>query len=207
MRGHLSNPKRGYHHGDLRRALLAAALKLLDNEGIEGVTVRAVARGAGVAHSAPANHFKDRAALLGALAEQIFEDLTQQVDQAMSDAPQTPEAKLKSIAGALLNYALGYPHRYRLLWRRYGVEAVDSGIEKAGTRLLETLERLLLAAEPRGARSVALNSRIIACWSLVHGYASLRIEGTLVEGKDEVTGKSRLEAILDVLINGLKDYD
>ena len=191
-----------YHHGDLKAALLNGGLAILDSRGVDAVTVRAVAREAGVAHSAPANHFKDRAALLGALAARIFEDLASEVKNALAGvSSQSREDRLHAFADAVIRFALRHPHRYRLLWRRDCLDAVSSGVEAAGTVLYE---RVRAALAPRAELStLSIESEIIAAWSLVHGYVSLRIEGALVDGKDELSGKAESAAIVDVLIRGL----
>lgn len=197
-------PDRAYHHGDLRASLLEVGLALLDDGGVEAVTIRAAARAAGVAHSAPANHFRDRAALLGALAVRAFEELSRQVDTALQGAAGAGrEERLRAVAATVIDYALRHPHRYRLLWRRDCFDAVASGVEAAGGVLYNQVKAALATAA--GSAEVSPESEVIAAWSLVHGYVSLRIEGTLVDARDEVSGKPRAAAILDVLVRGLPE--
>lgn len=193
--------RKAYHHGDLAQALLDAAQRLLDEGGVEAVTVRAVAREAGVAHSAPANHFKDRTALLVALATRIFQELAVEAQQALGSPARSPRARLHAMADVILRYALRYPHRYRLLWRGDNFASDKSSAEVAGTVLYDAVKKILGG---RGGRSkTSTDTQVIAAWSLIHGYISLRLEGTLVDGSDEVSGKSRVSAIVDVLIDGL----
>lgn len=191
--------RKAYHHGDLAQALLDAAQSLLDAGGVEAVTVRAVAREAGVAHSAPANHFKDRAALLAALATRIFQELTTEVGTALRVSSRSPRARLHAIADVVVQYALRHPHRYRLLWRGENFAAEKSPAEIAGAVLYDAVKEILGGA----GTETSIDSQVIAAWSLIHGYVSLRLEGTLVEGSDEVSGKSRAAAIVDVLIDGV----
>lgn len=190
-----------YHHGDLRTALLQAGLTLLDAEGIDAVTIRAVAREAGVAHSAPANHFKDRSALLGGLATLVFEDMATKVEKALSRAGASRPDRLHTFADAVVRYGVRHPHRYRLLWRWDSMDT-KTGVEAAGTVLYERV-RAALGERDANAR-VNVESEIIAAWSLIHGYVSLRIEGTLVDGKDETSGRPRSEAIVEVLLRGIE---
>lgn len=193
--------RRAYHHGDLRQALLYAARELLDKGGVEAVTVRAVAREAGVAHSAPANHFKDRAALLAALAASIFEELAVEIEKAPGMSSGPLRARLHAMAEVIIRYALQYPHRYRLLWRGGNFGSDRSPAEIAGTVLYDGVKAILGAARSRTRASI--DSQVIAAWSLIHGYVSLRLEGALVEGRDEMSGQPRASAIVDVLIDGL----
>lgn len=193
--------RKAYHHGDLAQALLDAAQRLLDKGGVEAVTVRAVAREAGVAHSAPANHFKDRAALLAALATRIFQELAAEVGTVPDIPSRSARARLHLMADAIVRYALRHPHRYRLLWRGDNFASDKSSAEIAGTVLYDAVKETL--GRTGAGTKTSINSQVIAAWALIHGYVSLRLEGTLVEGRDEVSGKSRAAAIVDVLIDGL----
>ncbi|WP_316168298.1 MULTISPECIES: TetR/AcrR family transcriptional regulator [unclassified Bradyrhizobium] len=193
--------QKAYHHGNLAQVLLDASQKLLDEGGIDAVTVRAVAREAGVAHSAPANHFKDRDALLGALAARIFEELVRQVKKALAGAPSSSREGLHAVAKVIVGYALQHPNRYRLLWRSDNFASDKSAAEAAGTVLYD-LVKSILSADAATAKA-SIDSQVIAAWSLIHGYVSLRLEGTIVDARDERSGKSRATAIVDVLIEGL----
>lgn len=193
--------KRAYHHGDLRQALLSAARHILDREGVDAVTVRAVAREADVAHSAPANHFKDRSALLTELAINVFAELAAEIDSALDAGGRKVEKRLHAFGDALVKYALRHPNRYRLLWRRDSLDSNDPRFDECGGALYERLRSILADSAP--SKHASTDSAIIAAWSLVHGYVSLRLDGVLVAGKDETTGHPREDAILDILISGL----
>ncbi len=191
---------RGYHHGDLKAALITAAIDLLDAGGPDAVTVRAVARQAGVAHSAPVNHFHDRAALLTAVANLIFADLISAIDEAFA-AARSPIDKLRAFGPAVTAFALAQPNRYRLLWRRESLAPDDRFIDEGVSLMCERLKVLLLAGGAPTDRDI--DSEVIALWSMTHGYVALRLDGNLVAGDDAVSGKSRDAAIVDVLLVGL----
>jgi AcrR family transcriptional regulator len=198
----MNGPRLGrthYHHGDLRSALLAAARGILDREGVDAVTVRAVAREAGVAHSAPANHFKDRAALLTALAIDVMLELTQEIDRMVEDAGPgaTPRKQVEAFARAVMRYGLSHPQRYQLIWRRDSLDARDEKLEASGAAIYDRLGALLKRSAGDGPYD--LDTRIIAAWSMAHGYISLRLGGILVAGADGATGESREEAIIGLL--------
>jgi AcrR family transcriptional regulator len=192
--------KRSYHHGDLRTALLASAMTLLDNGGPDAVTVRAVARAAGVAHSAPVNHFPDRAALLTAVANLIFAELIAAVDAAL-EGQCSPLEKLQAFGPAVIAFAVAHPNRYRLLWRRDSLDPADHGIDAGVTKMCERLKALMLVGG--SAADSDVDSEVIALWSMVHGYVTLRLDGNLASGIDTPTGKSRDAAMIDVLVGGL----
>jgi AcrR family transcriptional regulator len=192
---------RGYHHGDLRRVLLTAALELLDAGGIDAVTVRAVARAANVAHSAPANHFKDRTALLTQLATATFAELIREVDAACSASGPSKRSQIATFADVFLRFALRHPHRYRLLWRTDNIDQTQPDFEAAGSAVYGRLRQIM--ASERKAPHVSPDTHVMAAWALVHGYISLRIDGILIAGKDENTGQPRDQAIISALLDGI----
>ncbi|MBX3505835.1 MAG: TetR/AcrR family transcriptional regulator [Parvibaculum sp.] len=195
-----AKPKESYHHGNLRAALVSAAFELLDEEGVEAVTIRAVARRAGVTHAAPANHFRDRRALLTALAAEIFGGLRTEIDRKLKGARPGLEARLRVFAQAVLRFGLAAPNRYRLIWRWDALDGKDPALSAAMDgiydRLIEELSR-------QGAAGFDPHSRAIALWSMVHGYVSMRIEGNLLAGKDKVTGEPREVAIVSAMLRGV----
>ena len=191
----LEDTERQYHHGRLRIALLDAARTILDHEGVDHLTIRAVARLAGVSHAAPANHFIDRKALLTALAMRDYYDLTWRVTQAIHASEDGSTDRLHRIADALLDYALTYPHRFRLLWRGDLVNMKDPDLETTMNRLYEKL----LVATSLDASGKTNISRAIAFWSMVHGYVALRIDAMFTPQPDERTGEPRLTAMINLL--------
>ena len=114
----MTTEKNTYHHGNLRSELKKAALKILDEEGLEAVSIRKIARYIGVAHSAPANHFKDKKSLFTALVIDIFNDLATSVKQELTMDKISLSQNIHTIASTLLKFGMLYPNRYRLLWRR-----------------------------------------------------------------------------------------
>ena len=196
--------KSPYHHGHLRPALLSAAFTLLDRSGLESVTIRAVAREIGVAHSAPANHFKDRKALLTAMATEVFGDLgeviTAQLAHGSSIAKlEDRRARVGVFAETLINFGLSHPHRYRLLWRRDCLDDTDLDLQNGMDQIYDALLAELGASET--GRSEETDA--IALWSMLHGYISMRLDGNLIAKSDSVSGVARHQAIVDALFDGI----
>ncbi|MCH2040494.1 MAG: TetR/AcrR family transcriptional regulator [Saccharospirillaceae bacterium] len=189
-----------YHHGNLRNELILSALKLLDEKGIEGVGIRQVAREAGVAHSAPANHFKNKQALYTALAIEVVSGLLPKLQRKVESSCGIDVA-IHGLCQSLLDFALMHPNRYSLLWRKDCVDSDDPDL----TAVMESLYTLLLdvcnaqAAEKR----LDVESLAIAVWSMLHGYVSLRLDGNLAQGFDALTGADRSKAVVDVMLKGL----
>jgi len=186
----------GYHHGALRQALLKSATKLLDKEGVEAVTIRAVARATGVSHAAPVNHFDSRNALLTAMAAGFFDDLARAIDKRVHAEGDSP-ARARAFAEALVAYGLSHPQRYRLLWRR-DVLLEDGELQSAMDGIYDRLISELSGGRPQHRKSA--HTVAIAMWSLAHGYISMRIDGNCEARKDEVTGQARFEAMLDLIM-------
>lgn len=189
-----------YHHGNLKEALIEAAFALLDEEGAGAVTIRAVARRAGVTHAAPANHFRDRKALLTALAARVFDDLAREIARRLARAGGGLEARLRVFADAVLRFGLASPNRYRLIWRRDALDGADPVLQQSMDAIYD---RLIGELSAHGSSALDPHSRAIALWSMVHGYVSMRIEGNLVPGRDKVTGEPREKSIVTALLKGI----
>lgn len=190
-----------YHHGNLREQILQTAFELLDSEGIDAVGIRKIARLLDVAHSAPANHFKNKQALMAALATEAFRHLLTTLDTELPKVTQDVRRAIHAFSNTILAFGLKYPHRYKLLWRReYSDDQTDDlavAMEAVYTHLTE-----ILSAHAK-QKQVDVESQAIALWSLIHGYVLLRLDENLGEGHDEVTGIKRQIAIIDVLIDGI----
>lgn len=195
----------GQKHGDLRTALLREGLVLLDNEGIESVTIRAVARNAGVAHSAPANHFPSRNTMLTAIAAMIFAELAEMSIAAVTAMDDQPEQAIRAFADTWFQFAFDHPNRYQLLWQRQLVSHEDPGLEREMNRVYSTL--LSILQRNQMDRRVDSETDAIAIWSMIHGYISLRLDGNFVAAKDSVSNLPRNKAILLSLIDGIYGRD
>ena len=190
-----------YHHGNLREELIKSALELLDEYGIESVGIRQVARKVGVAHSAPANHFKNKRALFTALATKIFQDLLESIETRYQEDSGDLRDSIHHFARVILDFGLTYPNRYKLTCRTDCIDREDSALYDAMERVYQQLTIILKEHAKR--KNVDVESQAIAVWSLIHGYVSLRLEGLLVPGQDAITGTDRQIAIIDVIIEGM----
>jgi AcrR family transcriptional regulator len=172
--------KAAYHHGDLRRALIAAARAILEEDGLSALSLRAVARRAGVSQAAPYHHFPDKDALLAALGAEGFDAL----DRAMRDRMAglvDPAQRLVASGTAYVAFAVENPALFQIMFgatmRGGGAHAERTA---AGARAYATLERAVLAtlAESVGeGRATAL--ACLRAWALAHGLAKLLVEGGL----------------------------
>ena len=173
--------RRAYHHGDLHRALLAAATALLDRHGPQGVTLRGTARAAGVSQAAPYRHFTSKDALLAAVAEAAFHALRRACEVAVreSEASDTV-SRLDAVAIAYVRFAVTHPARYRLMWaptpRGRDYPALHSAASAAGDALAAALAAWSGAADVAQDRPV---ERLFVLWSLLHGLVGLILDEQL----------------------------
>jgi AcrR family transcriptional regulator len=165
-----------YHHGDLRRALLDDACEILEAEGPEGLSLRSVAARSGVSHNAPYRHFRDRSALLSAVAERGFQDLTEKMMLAAGD--QEP---LSQIAEAYLTFAKARPQMYRLMFASEAVRAAPGPDPQLRATSKLTFDAVR-AAVNESLREHHINSDGVAAmvWAPLHGLALLLIENRIL---------------------------
>lgn len=167
--------KQGYHHGDLRRALLAAAEAELAEKGAEGFSLRGCARRAGVSHAAPAHHFGDAAGLLAALAAEGFQRFLATMRSRVEAADgNDPDARLIASGLGYIEFARANPALFRLMFSSDRPDPGDEGLRQAAGAAFDYLGKAaghLAGAEPmatsRGRRQVA------ALWAMAHGLADL----------------------------------
>ena len=180
--------KRGYHHGDLPAALLRAAGKILEKEGVEALSLRALTRRAGVSHAAPYRHFRDRESLLAALAAEGFAMLGSAQREAATSGG------LRAMGEAYVRFALDHPQRFRLMFGGQLRIARHPALREVATNAFEALSGAL-AAHAGGLRGSGDAS--IAAWALVHGLAQLLLGGRIAEAARR--GRSEAQFVRDVL--------
>ncbi len=170
---------RRYHHGDLRAALLTATRNVLADVGLEGLSLREVSRIAGVSHAAAYNHFADKGALLQAVVAAAFERLGAELRQARDRAaPRDAYGVLIEIGIAYVRFAYLNRADFRIMFRPELCGAVDPAEarrnEEAYSILVETVEACQAGATVVPGSPAPL---VLAAWSMVHGLASLIVDG------------------------------
>jgi AcrR family transcriptional regulator len=179
--------KETYHHGDLRAVILAEAAVLVAQRGANGISLRELAREAGVSHAAPAHHFTDRRGLFTALAAEGFRLLASALAAARPD--------FIDAAKAYVRFALDHPGHYAVMFDRSLHDGADPGLVEAEAaaaaelnRGVGTLADAKAAADPEGAA--------LAAWSLVHGFALLWLNRAVDTAGDPIDTVERLATIL-----------
>ena len=167
----------GYHHGNLRAALLKSAEEIIRDSGLGGLTLRECARRAGVSHGAPAHHFGNITGLLTEFAAEGFERLA----EAMSPAKvKSAGDDLEASGLGYIQFAMKWPEHFRVMWHSELLGEQSPRLRLARENAKRVLRDALLRANEHWARPLSqdeLAARFEVAWCCVHGYASLWVEG------------------------------
>lgn len=172
-----------YHHGNLPAALLDAVQSAVTDSGVSGVTLRDVARRAGVSHSAPAHHFGSKAGLMTAFATAGYQLLAEAViGEVVAAEARDGAAELAAIGRGYVRFAVGHPAHFAVMFRLDALDQEDHEFvrasEAAYSLLTASIERCRAAGRLHG-RSPELVA--VSAWSIVHGLSALWISGRLSE--------------------------
>ncbi len=195
---------RAYHHGDLRNALLAHARTMLERDGPEAVSLRAVARAAGVSQTAPYKHFASKDDLLATIAGDGFLELAAS-QRVIADAQDTAAERLVLLGRDYVGFATTTPQRYRLMFGAGGIDwRAHPPVAEAKAGSFTPVKDVIaehLAGE-RLASGARAEVAAIATWALVHGLSMLLVDRTL--HADEQGGEHALVgAVLEEHVAGL----
>ena len=202
--------KPSYHHGDLRRALLDATVQLIEEQGLEAVSVREVARRTGVSPGAPFRHFQTRTALLTAVAEVAQERLIQAVGESLGNAKNAnPLQKFHAIGIGFLRWAFANPTHFQVISARAAIEFDRPTLRDSNDGLRATMNQLLTAAAAEGLLSPGDVSRyVIGSRALVYGLARMHIDGQFPSwGIDSANSLNESIAVLDQFIASISGVD
>ena len=182
--GYMHRPN--YHHGDLRAVILTEAARLVAERGADGVSLRELARSAGVSHAAPAHHFTDRRGLFTALAAEGFQLLTQALIDARGDFTEA--------ARAYVRFAIAHPGHYEVMFSKSLLDVSDAELAAAEaaagaelSRGVATLRDPNARADPGGAQ--------LAAWSLVHGFSTLWLNGAV---NDQIRATNPMDTVIRI---------
>jgi AcrR family transcriptional regulator len=200
-------PPKPYHHGDLRRGLIDAALQLAGEGGAEAVSVREAARRAGVSPGAPFRHFESRNALMTAVAEEAQRRFRAEIDDALeATKSSTPLARFRAFGIAYRRWAMRNPAHFEIIssGRTFNHDQA-AGLSRDNAELIAMTERMLAEAAAQGQlRAVDLKQVQIAGRALVYGFARMNIDGHLPRwGVAEVDAGKTAEAVIDLFIDGI----
>ena len=179
-----------YHHGDLRAAILTEAARLVDERGADRVSLRELAREAGVSHAAPAHHFTDRRGLFTALAAQGFELLAVALAEAR---PRFLDAAL-----AYVRFAIEHPGHYRVMFDKSLVDSSNRELAAAQAAAGAELSRGVASLPDQHAKADPSGAEL-AAWSLVHGFSMLWLNDAVnarLKATDPIATVERIATML-----------
>ena len=202
--------ERPYHHGNLRRALLDASLALLRERGPEALTLRAVARAAGVSQTAPYRHFADRTALVAGVAEDGFRRLHDRLRLAAAEPPPpgaTERAGLQRLALEYLRFAIEHAAEYRIMFggelTARGVDPLPPPLGEARQSVFALLRGGITRLQERGlVRAGDASAMALTAWALMHGLVMLTLDGQTAR-VGETSAEELAETATSLLMFGM----
>ncbi len=197
--------RRGYHHGNLREALIQAALDLIAKKGPGGFTFADAARSAGVSSAAPYRHFRDRDALIADVARRGFELFAAHLDRAWNDGRPDPFAAFENIGRAYLTFARDEPAYYSAMFEAGLSFDDDPALRQTADRSFAVLrhasETLCARLSPEKRPPALMMS--LHVWAMSHGIASLFARGDGGRRRLPMTPEDLLEAAMLIYLRGL----
>lgn len=171
----MATAKMAYHHGDLRTALIDSALEIIEELGAQGLTIREVARRAGVSHAAPYRHYADKDELILAVVERGFDLLQETMLVARKEAGEDPLAQFAASGQAYLSFALRYPTYYRVM---FSGDLLNSNghesLQHTSSAAFKQMKDDLVTCQKLGiVRQGDAFLQAVSIVSTVHGYVSL----------------------------------
>jgi AcrR family transcriptional regulator len=192
--------KHSYHHGDLRAALLRAALLLIEEHGVKGLALSDAARLAGVSVAAPYRHFKDKEALLAEIAAEGFVMFRDALARAYKTHPKDKVRRLVEMGMAYVDFALEHRSHFKVMWDGSISKAKYPQVRPAADASYLLLEQAAKDLLP-GAAVDRQQALVAAAWSVVHGYASLTLERELEVLAREPGSKKLLRKSLHLMLD------
>jgi AcrR family transcriptional regulator len=174
--------RRAYHHGDLRRQLIAATEHIIMERGVDGFTLREATRRVGVSHAAPAHHFKDAKGLLTEVALLGYRDFGRALAAADKRGGVDPARRLAEQGAAYVRFALKYPARFQLMFRVDKHDHGNAEFVRVATQsylVLEDAIRAAIGISPDRPLSGDGQGLLVAIWAMVHGFSHLALGGEL----------------------------
>ena len=197
--------RRGYHHGNLREALIEAALDLITKTGPAGFTFAEAARAAGVSPAAPYRHFRDRDALMADIAQRGFERFGADLRRAWDDGKPDPLSAFKNVGRAYLAFARAEPAYYAAMFEARLPSGVNRELDQAADQAFAVIRQAsetLAAKLPQKNRPPAM-MMALHVWALSHGIASLFARGDAGRRSLPMPPEDLLEAGILVYLSGL----
>ena len=200
----MASKKKSYHHGDLARALVGAAVGLIERRGPEAITLREVASSVGVTHAAAYRHFEDKTALLAAVAEEGYRALATSLARAAATDLRDPTARIRRVVLSFVAFAMEHPAHYRVM---SGPRLNEKGRFPTLEEAIQKTFELLVVEIDRGQREGAFRPGVardlaIAFWISGHGFADLVLHRR-IKVKSARAAVAYFERLIEPLLDGI----
>ena len=168
---------KAYHHGNLRQVLIETGLKLIEEKGVQALTLREIGDRVGVSRMAPYRHFADKAALVAAISVEGFTAFAEALDNAKKRAKPDFASRMTAMGVAYVRFATEHPAYFEVMFGPLAIQANAEPGEGPGVRAFNLLEETIREGQASGAVQAG-DSRALAlvAWALVHGLSALRLE-------------------------------
>ncbi|MEN9418472.1 MAG: hypothetical protein RI988_2092 [Pseudomonadota bacterium] len=172
--------KAGYHHGDLRRALMDVSVEVIRKQGVDALNLRALATRLDVSSGAPYHHFANRAELLCAIALEGFELLQREMAGGLASAAADAGARLQALSLAYVRFASRHPGHFRVMFLAEVHREQVAALSQASRQSFDMLAEAVQACQREGAAPPGEAGVLtLTAWSLVHGLATLWVDGAV----------------------------
>lgn len=197
--------KDSYHHGDLKSTLIDAGVKLLSESGMEGLSLRKLAREVGVSHNAPYMHFADKEAVLAAIAEQGFLLLGEAIDAGQLQlSDQSIEARLQAAAQSYVNFALNHPDHLMVMFGKLDSAAYPDLIETAHATFNKLVTIMQVGHQSGTLVDQPAEQLAMLFWTNVHGLSALLIAQKIPEyARQKLTNEAITIWSIQMLLTGI----
>jgi AcrR family transcriptional regulator len=197
--------KRAYHHGDLRRALLDAALAVIETSSPRALTMRAIAQRAGVTQAAPYHHFADKEAILAAVAEEGFAALGRALNEGRAAAGEDAIDRMRALGTAYIRFGTTHPSHYKVMFGERGTDVWPESLKVTSQAAFAPVVEELGALQMQGRVPQGNVLRLaVIVWSMVHGVVMLWIDGCISGPAGDVGSIAEIgDDLVDLLSRGL----
>jgi AcrR family transcriptional regulator len=200
--GSVRKPAGRYHHGDLRRALIEEAVRIIGARGVQALTLREVGRRLNVSRTALYRHFRNKSALVAAVAREGFERFRVDLVEAWNSGGRDRDG-LRAMGAAYVRFAVTNPSHYRVMFGRYpDLSRCDRELESAARAAFQVLVDALTALDAGPRNSVDVLKLAHFVWAMFHGVAMLAIDGHLGPGASTTDDLTRFT--IDHLDTGIR---
>ncbi len=194
--------RKSYHHGHLKNALISAGIEILSKEGLAGLSIRKVAKKAGVSHAAPYAHFADKQALIAAISTEGYRRLYDQLSAAVESHKDNPQQMLVEVGWAYIQFAMRDPEHFKTMFSGVIEQEKDyPEFREMSQKSFELLVSLVRDCQEAGLLAPGSADMVsISLWSLVHGFVLLLLESQI---SHTLLDRMSVRTLLIFLLNGI----